>query len=82
MKTKGTKQLPLAERKPEFSGQLKPHGGAPGFARETGAPKFVHGYERSHSKPEDPAKGPAPDSGQTRGGSRQGGRSGGNSADH
>lgn len=71
-----------AGRAPAFSGQLKPSGAAPGFARETGAPAIARSHERAHSKPRDTAMAPAPDSGQTRGGSRQGGRSGGNSADH
>ena len=72
---KMTKQLPKAGGSPELGGQLKPSGSAPGFAKETGAPKFVKEYERAHTKAVDTAKSPAPDSGQTRGGSRQGGRS-------
>jgi len=50
-------------------GQLKHGGGAPGFARATGAPKGVHGHERAQARNTlDQAKSRAPNSGQTKGG--------------
>lgn len=50
-------------------GQLQHSGGAPGFARPTGAPKGVHGHENARAKNTlDQAKKRAPNSGQTKGG--------------
>ena len=50
-------------------GQLQHSGGAPGFAKPTGAPKGVHGHENAQAKNTlDQAKSRAPNSGQTKGG--------------
>jgi len=50
-------------------GQLKHGGGAPGFAKPTGAAPICKEHERAHSKNTlDQAKSRAPNSGQTKGG--------------
>ena len=57
--------------------QIKGGEGAPGFARQTTAPKQVHAHEKAQARSEDPSRGLPPNSGQTAGGSRQGGKKGG-----
>lgn len=49
------------------TGQLKSEGGAPDFARETGAPAFVKAHESAHSANTlDPARGKGKQSGDDR----------------
>lgn len=67
-KSHSHKQLPRAGGAPSASGQLKPSGGAPGFAHETGAPPIAREHERAHSPNKfDPARGKGKDTSEPSG---------------
>lgn len=58
------KDIAVRQSGRDNSGQLKSEGGAPDFARETGAPKFVKAHESSKAPNTcDPARGKGRQSG-------------------